>query len=52
MLEEKQEQTVQENSTVAKTRKRRPYNRKPKTQRANMENEKMQEDNIFKKLLQ
>ncbi len=49
MSEEKQEQTVQETSTEVKTRKRRPYNRKPKTTKANMENIKKQDENMFKK---
>ena len=52
MAEEKQEQ-VQESSTAVKTRKRRPYNRKPRTpktnSKANMENEKKQDESIFKK---
>ena len=49
MSEEKKEQ-VQENSTAVKTRKRRPYNRKPRTLKANMEKENMQqEESIFKK---
>lgn len=48
MSEEKQEQTVQE-STVVKTRKRRPYNRKPRAAKVNMENEKKQDESIFKK---
>ena len=49
MSEEKQEQTVQEKSTVVKTRKKRPYTRKPKTVKANKETEKVQEESIFKK---
>ena len=52
MAEEKQEQ-VQESSTSVKTRKRRPYNREPRTPKANskvnMENEKKQDESIFKK---
>ena len=40
-IKEKQEQAVQENGAVVKTRKRRPYNRKPKTPKVNMENEKI-----------
>ena len=50
MSEEKQEQTVpQENGTVVKTRKRRPYTRKTKTVKTKVENEKKQEESIFKK---
>ena len=49
MLEERQEKVEQENNAVVKTKKRRPYNRKTKTPKVNMETEKMQEDNIFKK---
>ena len=49
MSEEKQEQAVQETGTAVKTRKRRPYNRKPKTLKVNMENDKMQDTSIFKK---
>ena len=48
MSEEKKEQTVQENSAV-KTRKRRPYNKKPRVVKTNMENEKVQDESIFKK---
>jgi len=52
MSEERQEQTVQENNTVAKPRKRRPYTRKPKVAKTNMETEKqekVQDASIFKK---
>ena len=50
MAEEKQEQTVaQENTTVAKTRKRKPYTRKTRVQKAKVENENKQEETIFKK---
>ena len=47
MAEEKQEK-VQENSTIVKTRKRRPYNRQTKATRGNNEN-LQQEESIFKK---
>ena len=55
MLEEKQEQTVvQENATVAKTVKRRPYNRKPRVAKTKATSEKKQSEvkkdmSIFKK---
>ncbi len=49
MSKEKQELTTQENSTAVKTKKRRPYNRKPRTTKVNKENEKKQEESIFKK---
>jgi len=49
MAEEKQEQTVQENNTVAKTRKRKPYNKKTRTTKTVMEKENNQDESIFKK---
>ena len=50
MSEEKQEQQiVQENSTQPKTRKRKPYNKKPKTQKATIEKAQKQDESIFKK---
>ena len=49
MSEEKQEQTTQESSVVAKTKKKRPYNRKPRIPKANMESVKKQDESIFKK---
>ena len=49
MSEEKQEQQVQENNSVQKTKKRRPYNRKPKVAKENQEKTNKQEESIFKK---
>ena len=41
--------TAQENNVVAKPKKRRPYSRKTRAQKTNGENEKKQDENIFKK---
>ena len=48
MSEEKKEQVVQENTAV-KTRKRRPYTKKTKVVKTEIANEKIQDENIFKK---